>query len=105
MTGAAILGARWLLMAMLAAAPAGVLAQDAPPPAAAPAAPAAPAKITDKAHPDYVRCRSEEIIGSRAQFRRTCKTNREWADVAAKGGRSEREILNRASSIGGITPQ
>lgn len=53
-----------------------VLAQAAPadsPPAAA--------KVTDKNHPDYVRCRSEGVIGSRAKVRKVCLTNRQWALV------------------------
>ena len=32
-------------------------------------------KITDKSHPDYVRCKSEAVLGSRAKRKRTCMTN------------------------------
>jgi hypothetical protein len=93
-------GWRLALVVAMALAPAPLLAQvsDA-------SAEAQPAKITDKKHPDYVRCKSEEILGTRAQFRRVCKTNKQWADASATGGRAEREALNRASTIGGLTPQ
>lgn len=42
-------------------------------------------KVTDKSHPDFVRCRSESIIGSRAKKRKVCLTNRQWAEVARDG--------------------
>ena len=42
-------------------------------------------EITDKRHPDYVKCRSQSVIGSRAKKRRVCMTNREWAEAARKG--------------------
>jgi hypothetical protein len=35
-------------------------------------------KITDRSHPDYVRCKSAAVIGSRARRKRTCMSNREW---------------------------
>lgn len=44
-------------------------------------APSAAAKVTDKNHPDYVRCRAEGVIGSRAKIRKVCLTNRQWALV------------------------
>lgn len=49
------------------------------------------ADITDKAHPDYVRCKSESVIGSRAKRKRTCMTNREWALVERRGNEASRE--------------
>lgn len=42
-------------------------------------------KITDKNHPDFVRCRTESVIGSRAKKRKVCLTNRQWAEVARDG--------------------
>lgn len=42
-------------------------------------------KITDRSHPDYVRCRTETVIGSRAKKRKVCLTNRQWAEVARDG--------------------
>lgn len=68
---------RWAfpIAAFLAAGP--VLAQATP---AAPAPPAA-AKVTDRNHPDYMRCRAESVIGSHAKVRKVCLTNRQWANV------------------------
>lgn len=37
--------------------------------------------VTDKKHPDFVRCKSESVIGSRAKRKRTCMTNRQWVLV------------------------
>ena len=54
---------------------------------------ATPTPITDKSHPDYVRCRSERVIGSLAKRTKTCKTNREWEDVARVGNRGARDII------------
>ena len=42
-------------------------------------------KITDKRHPDYVKCRTESVAGSRAKKRRICLTNEQWAEVARQG--------------------
>ena len=42
-------------------------------------------KIIDRSHPDYVKCRTESVIGSRAKKRKVCLTNREWAEVARQG--------------------
>lgn len=42
-------------------------------------------KITDKDHPDYVKCRTESVIGSRAKKRKVCLTNRQWAEVSRDG--------------------
>ncbi len=53
---------------------------------------AAPA-ITDKDHPDYVRCRSEKVIGSLAKRKKTCMTNREWEVAARVGNRGARDIV------------
>lgn len=52
---------------------------------------AKPEKITDKNHPDYVRCRTESVIGSRAKKRKVCLTNRQWAEV----GRDGSAVANR----------
>lgn len=49
--------------------------------------------ITDKSHPDYVRCRSERVIGSLAKRTKTCKTNREWEVASRVGNRGARDIV------------
>ncbi|MEM6827709.1 MAG: hypothetical protein AAF553_07175 [Pseudomonadota bacterium] len=52
-----------------------------------------PEKITDKKHPDYVRCKSESVIGSRAKRKRTCMTNREWALSSRRGNEATRDFV------------
>lgn len=54
---------------------------------------AATGEITDKSHPDYVRCRSEREIGSLAKRKKTCMTNREWELAARTGNRGARDIV------------
>lgn len=49
--------------------------------------------ITDKNHPDYMRCRSERVIGSLAKRKKTCMTNREWEAAARSGNRGARDIV------------
>ncbi|MEH6714176.1 hypothetical protein [Parasphingorhabdus flavimaris] len=53
----------------------------------------APQKITDRRHPDYVRCRSEPIIGSLARKRRICMTNAEWAEYVKAGSRDSKQFV------------
>lgn len=58
-----------------------VVAQsDAPEPARN-----AEGEITDRRHPDYLKCRTESVAGSRAKKRKVCLTNKEWAEVARQG--------------------
>jgi len=52
-----------------------------------------PKKITDRRHPDYVRCRSEPIIGSLARKRRICMTNAEWVEYVKAGSRDSRQFV------------
>ena len=52
-------------------------------------------KITDRSHPDYVRCKSEAVIGSRARRKRTCMTNREWELAARRGNEDSRNLVNQ----------
>jgi hypothetical protein len=51
-------------------------------------------KITDPKHPDFVRCRSEAVLNSRAARVRTCRTNKEWAASSREGNRQTQELLN-----------
>lgn len=53
-----------------------------------------PKKIKDRRHPDYVRCRSEPIIGSLARKRRICMTNSEWAEYGRKGNENARRFVD-----------
>jgi len=52
-----------------------------------------PKKITDRSHPDYVRCRSRAIIGSLARKQRICMTNKEWVAHNQEGSRRSREFV------------
>ena len=60
-------------------------------------------KITDRSHPDYVRCRTERVIGSLAKRKKTCMTNREWAEVAREGNAFANEMVDehRANATSG----
>lgn len=57
-------------------------------------------KITDKKHPEYVRCKTEPVIGSRAKKRRVCLTNSEWARVESQSKSIARRMV--ADNAGGI---
>ena len=97
MTSLFLSAAAVLAMSMQPQATAEAEAPAAPEPAAAPAQPAQeapkPEKITDRNHPDYVRCRREPVIGSRARFTRKCHTNREWEMIAQRGNQGTRDIV------------
>lgn len=54
-----------------------------------------PKKITDKEDPDYVRCKSEPVIGSLTRRKRTCLTNRQWDLNARDGNDASREFLQQ----------
>ena len=51
-------------------------------------------KITDRSDPDYVRCRSEPIIGSLVRKRKICMTNSEWEQYARAGNADSRGFLD-----------
>ena len=53
-----------------------------------------PKKITDRRHPDYIRCRSEPIIGTLAKKRRVCMTNSQWAAHIQEGNKRANELMN-----------
>lgn len=53
-----------------------------------------PKKITDRSHPDYVRCRSEPVIGSLSRKRRTCMTNAEWKETNKQGNKASRDFVD-----------
>ncbi|MEO1043864.1 MAG: hypothetical protein AAFX04_00315 [Pseudomonadota bacterium] len=52
-------------------------------------------KITDRSHPDYVRCKSERVMGSLAKRKRTCMTNRQWEQTARDGNDLSREWIQQ----------
>ena len=49
--------------------------------------------VTDKRHPDYVRCRSKPVIGSLAKKKRICMTNQEWKVAKREGSKRSRELV------------
>lgn len=52
-----------------------------------------PKKITDRRHPDYVRCRSEPVIGSLTKKKRVCMTNAEWVQFTRTGSRDANQFV------------
>ncbi len=62
--------------------------------------PASPEQITDRTHPNYVRCRTERVMGSLAQRRKRCMTNREWAALANEGNKRANEFVDEMRSTG-----
>ncbi len=52
-----------------------------------------PKKITDRRHPDYVRCRSEPVIGSLTKKNRVCMTNAEWTHYIRTGSRDANQFV------------
>lgn len=57
-----------------------------------------PAKVTDRSHPDFVRCRTEPVIGSRAKKRKVCLTNRQWEEFARRGNDAARQTVQDNAS-------
>ena len=63
---------------------------------------AKPEKITDRSHPDFIRCRTEAVIGSRAKKRKVCLTNREWEEFARRGNDvARRTVEENAPGLAG----
>ena len=52
----------------------------------------------DMAHPYYIRCRKDPVVGSLARKLRVCRTNQEWKRFSQQGNDSGREILGDVSS-------
>jgi hypothetical protein len=55
---------------------------------------AAPKKIKDRRHPDYIRCRAEPVMGSLARKKRVCMTNKEWAIHVREGNKRANQFVN-----------
>ncbi|GAB5487818.1 MAG: hypothetical protein Pars2KO_13880 [Parasphingorhabdus sp.] len=55
---------------------------------------ATPKKIKDRRHPDYIRCRSEPVMGSLARKKRVCMTNKEWAIHFREGNKRANQFVN-----------
>ncbi len=63
-----------------------------------------PKKINDRRDLNYVRCRSEPIIGSLARKRRVCMTNKEWVAYNETGSRNSKEFVEDNQPGFMITP-
>lgn len=59
-------------------------------------------KVTDRKHPDFVRCKSVGVLGSRVKRERVCHTNAEWEAIARKGSRTAGDIVNQPRIGGGV---
>lgn len=49
------------------------------------------------AHPYYIRCKKDPVVGSLVRKLRVCRTNEEWKRFAAAGNDTGREILDDVS--------
>lgn len=61
-------------------------------------------KITDKDHPDFIKCRMEKVLGSLAKRRKTCLTNRQWEEFARRGNDNARKTVEQWA-VGGPNSQ
>ena len=104
----AVLAVGWALVASGAALAADTPASDRQPPEKAPSSMTSTEiaqfnKGLEKSHPQYIRCRKEEVIGSLARKFRVCRTNAEWsryADVGNQNARETVEAMTRAPVSG-----
>jgi hypothetical protein len=51
-------------------------------------------KSLDLRHPDFIKCRRLDVIGSLAKKARVCRTNEEWAKSWKDGNRNVRETAD-----------
>ena len=60
----------------------------------------------DTAHPYYIRCRKDPVVGSLVRKLRVCRTNQEWKRFSAMGNDSGREIMDEMirAPVNGNTP-
>ena len=54
-------------------------------------------KGLDVAHPYYIRCRKDPVVGSLVRKLRVCRTNEQWKQFATQGEGNGREILDEMS--------
>lgn len=57
--------------------------------------------ITDRRHPEYVRCRTESIIGSLARKRKICMTNTKWEEARKRGQRFTNDMVGSIQGMSG----
>ena len=60
----------------------------------------------DPAHPYYIKCRKDPVVGSLVRKLRVCRTNEEWKRFAAAGNDNGREIMDDMirAPVNGNTP-
>lgn len=58
-------------------------------------------KITDRRHPEFVRCRTEPIIGKLASKRKVCMTNKQWAESRKSGNRLASDMIGSIQTMSG----
>lgn len=58
-------------------------------------------KITDRRHPDYLRCRTEAIVGSLAKKRKVCMTNKQWTEARKRGNRLANNMISTIQAMSG----
>ncbi len=58
-------------------------------------------KITDRRHPEFVRCRTESIIGKLASKRKVCMTNKQWVDARKSGNRLANDMIGSIQTMSG----
>jgi hypothetical protein len=51
----------------------------------------------DLAHPYYIRCRKDPVVGSLVRKLRVCRTNEQWKQFSAQGENNGRDILDEMS--------
>lgn len=58
------------------------------------------------AHPNYIRCKKDPVVGSLVRKLRVCRTNEEWKRFSAMGNDNGREILDDMTKapVSGNTP-
>jgi hypothetical protein len=58
-------------------------------------------EITDRRHPEFVRCRTESIIGKLASKRKVCMTNEQWAEARKSGNRLANDMISSIQTMSG----
>ncbi len=53
----------------------------------------APTQILDKKHPDFVRCKTFNEIGSLVRKIKACRTNAEWKKINEAGNQTARGVV------------
>ena len=52
-------------------------------------------------HPDFIKCRKIEEVGSLVKKARVCHTNEQWKQLWAQGNQDSRDTMDARSSMAG----